>query len=84
MNSSLVSISALVKSNVGEKRLIDFLMNVPSQSLRDYLRLANIYCGTSTKSKINLIEIVIYGCISNKINKDEWSDTSVNEENAQW
>ena len=44
MNSSLESISTLVKSNVAENCLINFLMNVSSQSLRDYLRLANIYC----------------------------------------
>ena len=63
MNSSLVSISTLVKSNVGEKCLINCLTNVSSQSLRDYLRLTNIYCGTSTKSKIDLIEMIIYGFI---------------------
>ena len=52
MNSSLVSISILIKGNVGEKCLIIFLMNVSSQSLRDYLSLSNIYCGISKKSII--------------------------------
>ena len=67
MNSSLVSINILVKSNVGEKYPIIFSMNVSSQSLRDYLRLSNIYCGTSTKNKIDLVEMIIYGCIRKKI-----------------
>ena len=49
MNSSLVAISTLVKSNIGEKCLINILMNISTQSFRDYLRLANIYKGTSTK-----------------------------------
>ena len=79
MNSSLVSISTLVKSNVGEKCLINFWVNVSSQSLRYYLRLSNIYCGTSTKSKIDLTEMIIYGCICKKINKDEKIDISNNK-----
>ena len=54
-------------------------MNVSSQSLRDYLRLANIYCGTSKKSKIDLIEMIIYGCICKKINKHELSDIQYNK-----
>ena len=42
-------------------------------------RLADIYCGTSTKSKTDLIEMLIYGCICKKINKDEISDISNNK-----
>ena len=53
MNSSLVAISTLVKSNIGEKCLINILMNISTQSLRGYLRLANIYKDTSTKKKNN-------------------------------
>ena len=79
MNSSLVSISTLVKSNIGEKCLINLLMNVSLQSLRDYLRLANIYWGISTKSKIDLIEMIINECFCRKINEDEISDISINK-----
>ena len=37
MNSSFVSIATLVKSNLGEKCLINILMNISSDALRDYL-----------------------------------------------
>ena len=79
MNSSLVSINILVTSNVGEKCPIIFLMNVSPQPLRNYLRLSNIYCGTSTKNKIDLVEMIIYGCIRKKINKDEIRNISINK-----
>ena len=45
MNSSFVGISILVKSTLSEKYLINILLNMSSQSLRSYLRLANIYDG---------------------------------------
>ena len=38
MNSSLIAISTLIKSNIGEKCLASFLMNVSNQGLRDYLK----------------------------------------------
>ena len=66
MNSSLVAINTLVKSNIGEKCLINILMNISTQSLRDYLRLANIYKGTSTKKKTDLAEMIIYGHINRR------------------
>ena len=65
MNSSLVAISTLVKSNIGEKCIATFLMNVSNQSLRDYLRLVNIYKGDAIKKKTDLLEMIIYGCITN-------------------
>ena len=34
MNSSLVAIGILVKSNIGEKCLINLLMNISTQPLR--------------------------------------------------
>ena len=40
MNSAFVSISTLIKRTIGEKCLINFLTNVSSQSLRDYLECA--------------------------------------------
>ena len=42
MNSAFVAISTLIKSNIGKKCLIHFLMNVSAQALRDYLECANI------------------------------------------
>ena len=41
MYSSLVAINILVKSNIGEKCLTDFLMNGSTSALREYLKLAN-------------------------------------------
>ena len=66
MNSAFAVISTLVKSNIGEKCLINFLMNVSAKALRDYLECANIYKGTSPKEKTDLIEMIIYGCIPEK------------------
>ena len=34
MNYSFVAISTLVKSDIGEKGLINFLINMPAQSLK--------------------------------------------------
>ena len=68
MNSSLVSISVLVKSTISRQCLINFLNEVSSQSLRTYLKLANIYDGNSNKKKSDLIETFVYGCITKKLN----------------
>ena len=78
MNSSLVAISTLVKSNGGEKCLVIFLMNVSVLALRDYLKLTYIYKGNGTKNKTKLIEMIVYGCITNKLNKEEREDISIN------
>ena len=69
MNSSLVAISTLIKNNIGRQCLIKFLKEVSSQLLGGYLRLANIYDGNSNKKKSDLIEMIVYGCITNKLNK---------------
>ena len=37
MNLSLMAISTLVKSNIGEKYLTNLLINISTQSLRDYI-----------------------------------------------
>ena len=78
MNSSLVAISTLVKSNVGEKCLVSFLMNVSVLALRDYLKSTNISKGNVTKNKTKLIEMIVYGCITNRLNKEEIEDISIN------
>ena len=54
-------------------------MNIPAQALGDYLRLANIYKSNSSKRETNLVEMVVYGCITNKINKNEIEDISPKE-----
>ena len=51
LNSSLVCISILVKSRLPMKCLVNYLIKVSSQSLRSYLRLANIYDGNSNNKK---------------------------------
>ena len=79
MNSSLVAISILVKSNISRQCLINFLLDVSSQSFRIYLRLANIYDGNCNKKKTDLIEMTVYGCITNKLNKKRIEDISLNK-----
>ena len=60
MNSTFAVITTLVKSNIGEKCLIIFLMNV---STKDYLECAFINKGRSPKKKTDLIEMIVYGCM---------------------
>ena len=68
-HSSFVSIATLVKSNLGEKCLINILMNISTNALSDYLECAKIYKGASSKKNTNLVEMIVYGHITNKINK---------------
>ena len=51
MNSSFLSIATLAKSNLGEKCLINILMNISSDALRDYLECRKIYKGASSKKR---------------------------------
>ena len=67
MNSSFASLTILVKSNIPKNCLINILYEVSSQSLRSYLRLANIYDDNSNKKKSDLIEMIIYGCMNGKL-----------------
>ena len=53
-------------------------MNISSQSLRAYLKLANIYDGNSNRKKTDLVEMIVYGCMINKISKEPIKDISVN------
>ena len=78
MNSSFAAIGALVKSNLGERCLINTLINISSQSLRAYLKLASIYDGNSNKKKTDLVEVIVYGCMINKLNKEPIKDISIN------
>ena len=76
MNSSFVAISSLIKNYVGENCLINILINISSHALRDYLECANIYNGTTSKKKTNLIEMIVYGCITDKLSKNVIEDIS--------
>ena len=79
MNSSFIGIRISVKSRISEKFLINILMNMSSHSLRSYLKLANIYDGNSNKKKTDLIEMLVYGCITNKLSNELVQDISLNK-----
>ena len=81
MNSSLVGISILVKGNIGKKCLVNILMDSSTVALRNYLKLANIYRANSLKMKTELVEMIVYGCINDKLNKKEIEDISAKEAN---
>lgn len=81
MNSSFVVISTLINSNIGEKCLISILMNISTQSSRDYLECGNIYKGNASTKKTDLIKMIIYGCFTNKINKQKIEDISAKQAN---
>ena len=61
MNSTFVMISILMKSYLNERCLVNALMSINNERLRDYLRLTCIYDGNSNKKKTDLIEMIIYG-----------------------
>ena len=82
MNSSFVCISILVESRLPENCLIKHLNEVSSQSLRSYLRLANIYHGNSNKKKSDLIKIIIYGYMNGKLKNMDFDDISNNKVNS--
>ena len=42
------------------------------------MKLADIYKGHGTKKKTEIIEMIVYGCITNKLNKEEIEDISIN------
>ena len=63
------------------KCLVNYLNEVSSQSLRSYLRLANIYDGNSNNKKSDLIEMIIYVCINGKLKNTNF-DISNNKVNT--
>ena len=67
MNSSLVCIVILVKSNISRQCLINFLNEVSGCALRAYLGLAEVYDGNANKKKSDLIEMIVYGCMNGKL-----------------
>ena len=81
MHSSFVAIATLVTSNLGERCLINILMNISSESLRYYFKCGKIYKGISSKKKIDLVEMVVYGCVADKIIKMGLQDITKKEAN---
>ena len=81
MNSTFAVISTLIKSNIEEKCFIKFLMNVPTKGLKDCLQCTSIYKGTSPKKKTNLIQMFVYGCMTEKLNEKDLEDISINKQN---
>ena len=67
MNSSLVCIVILVKSNISRQCLINFLNEVSGCALRAYLGLAEVYDGNANKKKSDLIEMIVYGYMNGKL-----------------
>ena len=67
MNSSLVCIGILVKSNISKHCLINFLNRVSSSALHAYLVLAEVYDGNANKKKSDLTEMIVYGCMNGKL-----------------
>ena len=76
MNSSLVCIGILVKSNISKLCLINFLNQVSSSALRKYLGAAEVYDGNANKKKSDLIEMIVYGCMNGKIKNKIVEDIS--------
>ena len=56
-------------------------MNVSSKRLKDYLECAPIYNGTSPKKKTDLIEMIVYGCMTGTLNKKDLEDISIKQAN---
>ena len=81
MNSSLVAISTLVKSNIGEKCLINVLINISTQALKEYLKCENISKENASKRKTDLVEMIAYGCIIDKLNKRVLEDILTKQAN---
>ena len=79
MNSTYAVIRTLIKSNIGEKCLRNFLMGVSTKGLKDYLECASIYKGTSCKKKTDLIEKIVYGYMSGTLNKKDIEDITIKE-----
>ena len=52
-----------------------------NQCIADYLECAKIYKGASSKKKTNLVELIVYGHITNKVNKINLVDITKTERN---
>ena len=65
---AFLCIANLLNLNIPHDYLISLLNKVESTSLKQYLIYANIYNGSRIKSKHQLIEMIMYRCMCNKIN----------------
>ena len=54
-------------------------MNVSTKGLKDYLECTSIYKDTSPKKKTDLIEMIVYGCMTETINKKDIEDISIKQ-----
>ena len=52
-------------------------MNVSSKGLKGYLECTPIYNGTLPKNKSDLVEIIVYGCMTGALNKNVLEDISI-------
>ena len=77
MNSSLVCIGIIVKSNISKLCLINFLNDVSSLVLGAYLGLSEVSDGNANKKKSGLIEIIVYGCMNGKLKNKVVDEISV-------
>ena len=76
MNSLLVCIGILVKSNISKLCLINVLNQVWSSVLRKNLGAAEVHDGNANKKKSDLIEMIVYGCMSGKLRNKIVEDIS--------
>ena len=65
--SVFLCIATLLSSNLTLDDIISFLNRVEINSLKQYLQYAKIYTGSGIKSKNQLIEMIIYGFMCEKI-----------------
>ena len=56
-------------------------MNVSTKGLKDYFKCASIYKGTSPKKKTDLIEMMVYRCMTGTLNKKYLEDISITQAN---
>ena len=66
--SAFLCITTLLTSDLPRDDIISFLNRVKVSSLKQYLRYAKIYTGSGIKLKNQLIEMIIYGFICDKLN----------------
>ena len=69
-------INILLKSNLSERCLVNALMSINNETLRDYLRLANVQDGNSNQRKSDLIEMIVYGYMNGKVSKKSLENIS--------
>ena len=56
-----------------------FLMNVSTKGLKDSWEFASVCKGTSPKKKADLIEMIVYECMTETLNKKDLADISNKE-----